>query len=260
MTTTAHSVVAEGRHADRVALITGAGGGIGRACTERLVAEGGRVMCVDLDVDAARRAADATDSTGAMVDAGPVDVTDPKSCAAAVEAARARFGRIDLLVNAAGVGGLAATGDLPLGDWNHTLQVNLTGVFLMSQRALPALLETRGAIVNIASIAGVRAVPYNAAYCVSKAGVIMLGKTMAAEFGRAGLRVNCVCPSSVDTPFLADFAFPDYVDRSLFARAASIIEGAMSPREVAAAVAYLGSDEAAHITGTALLLDGGATA
>ena len=88
----------------------------------------------------------------------------------------------------------------------------------------------------------------------------MLGKAMAAEFGKAGLRVNCVCPASVDTPFLADFAFPDYVDRSLFARASSIIAGPMNPTEVAAAVSYLGSDEAAHITGTALLLDGGATA
>ena len=186
-------------------------------------------MCVDLDVDAARHAAEAIDGTGATVDAGRVDITDIVSCASAVATVRARFGRLDLLVNAAGVGGLAATGDLPLEDWNHTLQVNLTGVFLMSQRALPALLETRGAIVNIASIAGVRAVPYNAAYCVSKAGVIMLGKAMAAEFGHAGLRVNSVCPASVDTPFLADFAFPDYVDRSLFARAASIIDGPMNP-------------------------------
>ncbi len=250
----------EGRHHDRVTVISGAGGGIGRACAVRLAAEGSRVMCVDLDVDAARLVAETIDASGTNVDAGPVDVTDPASCASAVEATQARFGRIDLLVNAAGIGGLAATGDLALDDWNRTLQVNLTGVFLMSQAALPALLEARGAIVNIASIAGVRAVPYNAAYCVSKAGVIMLGKSMAAEFGPAGLRVNSVCPASVATPFLADFAFPDYVDRSLFARAASIIDGPMDPAEVAAAVAFLGSDEAAHVTGSALLLDGGATA
>ncbi len=145
-------------------------------------------------------------------------------------------------------------------EWNRTLSINLTGTFLMSQAALPALLASQGNIVNMASMAGLRATPYNAAYCASKGGVIMLTRSMAVEFGRAGLRVNAVCPSSVDTAFLANFQLPDEVDFSLFARSGSIIQRSSTPAEVAGVVAFLASDEAAMITGAAYSIDGGASA
>jgi meso-butanediol dehydrogenase/(S,S)-butanediol dehydrogenase/diacetyl reductase len=150
--------------------------------------------------------------------------------------------------------------ELTLDEWERTIGINLTGTFVMSQAALAPLLERTGNIVNLASVAGIRAIPYNAAYCASKGGVIMLTKSMAVEYGGAGLRVNCVCPSSVDTPFLEQFAIPDGADFSLLARGGSVIRRASTPAEVASAVAYLASDDATMVTGTALIVDGGATA
>jgi NAD(P)-dependent dehydrogenase (short-subunit alcohol dehydrogenase family) len=248
------------RFVDRVALVTGAGGGIGRAVCALLASEGARVVGGDVVPAAAEATAEAVQAAGGEASALALDVTDPASCEAAVAAAVERHGRLDVLVNVAGTGGLVPTEQLTLAKWDATIRVNLTGTFLMCQHALRPLIAARGAIVNIASVAGVRAVPYNAAYCASKAGVILLTKSLAVEFAAAGLRVNCVCPSSVDTGFLAGFAFPPDADLSLFQRARSVIDRKMAPEEVAVAVAYLASDDAASVTGSALVMDGGATA
>jgi NAD(P)-dependent dehydrogenase (short-subunit alcohol dehydrogenase family) len=218
------------------------------------------VVCVDRDGAAAKATAARIVADGGRAIGFPCDVTDAAACAAAVAMAHDTTGRLDVLVNVAGVGGFAHTTDVTLDEWDRTLAVNLTGTFLMCQRALPHLLESRGSIVNVASVAGVRAVPYNAAYCASKAGVVMLTKSIAVEYGRRGVRANCVCPSSVDTPFLDGFVFNDDMDLSLFTRASSVLPGAMDPRVVADAIAYLASDTAAMITGSTLMLDGGATA
>lgn len=248
------------RFAGRTALVTGAGGGIGGACAKRLAEEGAHVVCADLDGAAAERTEATIAGAGHSASAVLCDVSDPVSGAAAVATALEIQGRLDILVNVAGVGAFAPTSEVTLDEWNRTLAVNLTGTFLMCQHALPALVAARGCIVNVASVAGVRAVPYNAAYCASKGGVVMLTKSLAVEFGGQGVRANCVCPSAVATSFLDAFAFTDDMDLSLFARGSSVIRGAMQPSEVATAIAYLASDDAAMITGTALMLDGGATA
>ena len=249
-----------GRFAGRTALVTGAAGGIGTATSRLFAAEEAHVVCVDLDGGAA-----AATAAGIVTDGGSAigiecDVTEADACASAMDAALRAHAQLDMLVNVAGVGGFAPTPDVTLDEWNRTLAVNLTGTFLMCQRALPHLVESRGSIVNVASVAGVRAVPYNAAYCASKAGVVMLTKSIAVEYGRRGVRANCVCPSSVDTAFLDSFAFTEEMDMSLFARGSSVLAGAMDPRVVADAIAYLASDAAAMITGSTLMLDGGATA
>ncbi|MFZ0665649.1 MAG: SDR family oxidoreductase, partial [Acidimicrobiales bacterium] len=126
--------------------------------------------------------------------------------------------------------------------------------------ALPALRQTKGVIVNMASVAGQRATPYNAAYCASKGGVIMLTKSMAIELAKSGVRVNAVCPASVDTPMLRSFTIPDGADIPLLARAASPMGRIIDATEVAGAVVYLASKEAATISGTTLVIDGAASA
>jgi NAD(P)-dependent dehydrogenase (short-subunit alcohol dehydrogenase family) len=179
---------------------------------------------------------------------------------AAVGEALDRHGRLDILANVAGIGIARLIGELAADEWRQVIEVNLTGTFLLSQAALPALLATTGTIVNMASVAGLRATPYNAAYCASTGGVIMLTKSMAIELAASGIRVNAVCPASVDTPFLRGFEIPEGADISLLARAASPMGRVIEPAEVAAAVAYLASDEAGTVSGTTLVIDGAATA
>jgi len=195
------------------------------------------------------------------IDGGVVcDVTDQASCVEAVAAAVSRHGRLDVLVNVAGIGIGRRIGEVTAEEWRRVLDVNLTGTFLLSQAALAPLLEARGCIVNMASVAGLKATPYNAAYCASKGGVIMLTKSMALELAHDGVRVNAVCPASVDTPFLRGFQLPEGADMALLSRSVSPMGRLIDPAEVAAAVAYLASDDAATVSGTTLVIDGESTA
>jgi meso-butanediol dehydrogenase/(S,S)-butanediol dehydrogenase/diacetyl reductase len=233
------------RFEERVALVSGAASGIGRAVADRLADEGAIVVRSDVQV---------------VADGVVLDVTDPDSCAAVVAFVLETHGRLDVLANVAGIGLSRMIADLTPQEWRHVIDVNLTGTFLLSQSALPALLESRGVIVNMGSVAGLRATPYNAAYCASKGGVIMLTKSMAIELAKTGVRVNAVCPAAVDTPFLRNFRLPEGADMSLLTRSSSPMGRLIDPAEVAAAVAYLASDDAATISGTTLVIDGAATA
>jgi meso-butanediol dehydrogenase/(S,S)-butanediol dehydrogenase/diacetyl reductase len=233
------------RFDERVALVSGAASGIGLAVADRLADEGAAVLRCDL-----------TDIPGGAI----CDVRDAGDCAAAVEIALSRHGRLDVLVNVAGIAIPGTTTGLDPDDWRTVIDINLTGTFLLSQAAIPSLIESKGTIVNMASVSGIRATPYNAAYCASKGGVVLLTKSMAIEFAKAGVRINAVCPASVDTPFLRSFELPEGADLSLFAGATSPMGRLIEPAEVAAAVAYLASDEAGPVSGTTLVIDGAATA
>jgi meso-butanediol dehydrogenase / (S,S)-butanediol dehydrogenase / diacetyl reductase len=237
--------VSTARFDGQVALVSGAASGIGAAVAARLADEGAMVVGCDI----------ATIAGGV-----PCDVRDAAACAATVAEALRRHGRLDVLANVAGVVAGNRIEDVSPDEWRRVLDVNLTGTFLLSQAALPALLETRGSIVNMASQAGIRATPYNAAYCASKGGVILLTKSMALELAAAGVRVNAVCPASVDTPLLRDFQLPADADLPLLMRSVSPMGRIIDPAEVAGAVAYLASGDAANISGTTLVIDGAASA
>ncbi|MET7422946.1 SDR family oxidoreductase [Dactylosporangium sp. NPDC005555] len=236
------------RYDGRVALVTGAASGIGAATAARLVQEGARVAGLDV----------------ATVDLPGVhgivcDLRDEDQVAAAVADAAGWGGRIDLLANVAGVAASAHTTDVTLAEWDRILAVNLTGTFLACRAALPHLVASRGAIVNVASLAGVRGWRYSAAYSAAKGGVVALTRSLAVEYAPDGVRVACVCPGSVDTPLKRSLVPAPDQDPRLAGHARALLDPPVAdPAEVAAAIAYLGSAEARFATGAVLRLDGGA--
>ncbi len=239
------------RFADRVALVTGAASGIGEASARRLAAEGAAVWCTDV-APTVEAVADDLDRAGWSL----CDVSEPGQVDDAVEAVVARFGRLDALVNSAGILLFENAHETTLDQWNRILAVNLTGTFLASMAALPHLLDGGGSIVNISSSAAVKGAPWAAAYAASKGGVLSLTRSLAVEYGRQGLRVNALCPSNVATPIRDEFRFPADVDRSLLHRLLPFHEEGF-PADVAAAAAFLASDDGRHVNGAELRVDGG---
>jgi NAD(P)-dependent dehydrogenase (short-subunit alcohol dehydrogenase family) len=259
---TAPEAVTPGRYAGRVAVVTGAGSGIGRATARRLAAEGAAVACLDvtedaIEVVAAEIGREAADAGGRAI-ALSCDVTDEAAVENAVARARDTLGPITNLCNIAGIGGFAHTTEQSLSGWDKIIAVNLTGTFLMCRAVLPAMLEEGGAIVNTVSTAGVIGQPYSAAYCASKGGVKLLTKALAVEYMARGVRVNGVAPGGVDTPIIHNFGPPEDADFKLIERLMTPI-GFAYPHEIAGAFAYLGSHEADYITGAILSIDGAIT-
>jgi len=241
----------------RRALVTGAASGIGRATAMRLAREGAAIFCADIDALGAEETAKAISASGGTASSGAVDVANLASCEAGVEAAVQALGGLDILANIAGILRPGHTHEQDASVFDLTLSINLTGTFYMCRSALPKLLEGGGAIVNMASAAALQGVPYNAAYCASKAGVVGLTKSLASEYSRREIRVNCICPGGVMTP-MTESGFPvEGLDTGLMARIAPQMQKIGQPEDIAALVAYLASDEAAYMTGSAITIDGG---
>ena len=260
---TAVETFTPGRYEGRVAVVTGAASGIGRATARRLAAEGAAVACLDIN-DAVAVVAETINGKRPTRGEGRLavqcDVTDETGGGHVGGAGTmAELGTITNLCNIAGIGSFAHTTEESLSRWEEILAVNLTGTFLLCRAVLPTMLEHGGAIVNTVSSAGIKGQPYSAAYCASKGGVLMLTKALAVEYMGRGVRVNGVAPGGVDTPIVHDFAPPENADFTLIQRAMTPL-GYAYPHEMAGAFAYLGSDEAAYVTGTILSVDGAITA
>lgn len=265
---TAAEYLTPGRFAGVTALVTGAGSGIGRATARRLAGEGAAVACLDIVDDAATATASLIEeATKAAPDWAPggrglalhCDVTDERSVRAAVTRAEGELGPVTAVCNVAGIGRFAHTVDQSLEGWNRILAVNLTGTFLVTRATLPGLLEHGGSITDVVSTTGVMGQAYSAAYSASKGGVAMMIKALAVEYVDRGVRVNGVAPGGVDTPLVWEFGFPEGADPKQIDRMMTPM-GFCTPAEVAAAVAFLASDEAGYISGAILSIDGALSA
>jgi NAD(P)-dependent dehydrogenase (short-subunit alcohol dehydrogenase family) len=253
-----------GRLTGKVALITGAGSGLGRAMARRFLNEEAVVLACDINEDGARETVEGMGEALALEGAyRRLDVTDEDDCAAAVAATVERWGRLDIMVANAGIGAPGAIANLSKADWERVLAVDLTGVFLCAKHAFRAMRHGGGVILATASVAGMQGTPSLGAYGPAKAGVIQLMQTVAVEGARFNIRANALCPAWTQTPMVDAFvagsrATPEEARARLIA---SIPLGRLgAPEDVAAAAVYLASDEAAFITGVALPIDGGHTA
>ena len=248
-----------GRLQDKVALITGAGSGIGRATAERFAEEGAKVVAADLKAETAQATADAIGGEAFGVG---IDVTDRASIAAVVEETVGRFGGLDVLVCNAGVTIVGSVMDLDEEQWDKELDTNLKSVFLCAKEAWPHLAARGGgSILSTASMAGQWAIPADAAYCASKAGLIMLTKCMALDGAKQNIRANCVCPGFTNTPMIDGYfdAQDDPEASRRFAIGLHPLGRMGEPLDHANAFVYLASDEASWVTGLELNVDGGIT-
>ena len=224
--------------------VTGAAAGIGEATVQLFREEGANVVGVDI-----------AEAPGI----GHCDVSDPGSVTAAMDAAIAELGGLDILANVAGVNWFSKIDDITLELWNRHLAVNLTGPMLVTQAALPHLRASKGNIVTVGSISGLQGQPYNSSYCASKAGLIMFMKALAVELAVDGIRVNLVCPGGVDTAMSTNALsnVKGDIDFSHFPKMMGVLPGMMAPVKIAEALAHLASDAASTTTGASLVVDNG---
>jgi NAD(P)-dependent dehydrogenase (short-subunit alcohol dehydrogenase family) len=245
---------------NKTALVTGAGSGIGEAIAHTLAHQGAHVYVADRDAANGQRVAEAISGDKGQAEFVALDVTDEAALAVVAEQIHAAHGGLDILVNNAGVGHVGTVVTTGGADMDRLYAVNVRGVFNVSKAFIgPMLARKSGVIINMASIGGVLGIRDRLAYVTTKSAVVGLTKAMAMDHATEGIRINCVCPGRVETPFvkarLREYPDPEAAYREM---AGSQAIGRMGrPDEVAAAVLYLASDEAAFVTGTPMLIDGG---
>lgn len=245
------------RFAEKICLVTGAASGIGRASALRLAGEGATLIVADINEEGLRSLESELGTTGASCLVQPYDALDENSCRTLVARGVERFGRLDVVCNIAGACRADHFLELRLTDWDRMFAINVRSLVAICQAALPHLIESRGNIVNMASASGLCGAPYWSAYAASKAAVVSLSASLAVEFNARGVRVNAVCPGSVNTSLPGTYSIPTDIDMNAMQRLFPMTQPAAEPEEIAGAVAYLASDEARFVTGIAFNIDGG---
>ncbi|MEE4191755.1 MAG: SDR family NAD(P)-dependent oxidoreductase [Halieaceae bacterium] len=241
------------RFENRVALVTGAGSGIGQAAARRLAAEGATVFCADLDLAAAQATAE---EIGGNAVAHGCDVSSEGEAEACVAACVEQLGSLYALVHMAGILRFERFHETSAENWSQVLRVNLDGTFFMNRAVIPHLKASGGSIVNAASTAALAGLHWGAAYAASKGAVLALTRSIAVEYAKEGVRANCVCPGDIQTPMTKAPAMPDMPSREQLTRISSL-DGPKGPEVVAGVIAMLASEDGRHITGEYVRVDGG---
>ena len=243
----------------KVALVTGAASGLGKATALKLARCGADLCLVDFNEAGLRETAAQVEAEGVQVLSRQADLSDSEQCRPAVDAAVAHFGRLDALCNVAGIIRMAHAHEMPRADWDKIIAVNLTAPFLLSQAAIPHLLQSEGAIVNVASSAAYIGEAYAVAYCSSKFGLLGMTKALAMEYTRQPIRINAVGPGGMATNIGAEMSFPDNPDMELMSRYMGL-RGMVEVEDVADMIALLASPAGRGFHGACINIDAGITA
>ena len=239
------------RFKDKVVLVSGAGSGIGRSTALRMDSEGAILIIIDINEDELIKTKSMLknkESTAKVLDISTI---------ADVKKFFKDLNKLDALINVAGILRFDNSHEVQIDNWEKILNVNLTGTFFMCSYALPLLLKSKGAIVNVSSSAALGSHAWTAAYSASKGGISAFSKTLAVEYGMEGLNVNCVCPASIETPMSTNPNMPKDIDTRLLKKIMPIDGVNRSPDEIASTIAFLASEDAIHINGIDLRVDGG---
>ncbi len=247
------------RYIDKVALLTGAASGIGRATAQRLAAEGAHVFGLDIDAEGLAQTEAGIIDEGQKMSSRVTDVGSVSECRAAVKACVSTCGGIDVLGNIAGVANQRHVHQVTEEDWDSMNDVNLKGVFFLTQAALPHIIEREGNVINIASNAGIMGQAYTVPYCATKGAIVTMTKALAMEFVKHPIRVNAIAPGGVDTSLTANFKVLEDADYAIMAPYIGI-RPPSQPEQIASLFAFLASDEADNVHGSIVSADGGLTA
>jgi NAD(P)-dependent dehydrogenase (short-subunit alcohol dehydrogenase family) len=243
----------------RVAIITGSASGIGRASAKEFAKEGAQVVVADINHGGAQETAIQIEAAGGRALAVAMDVSDPQSVEALIAKTVQSFGKIDILFNNAAIQINKTVEDTTFEEWNREMAVNLGGVFLCSKFAIPHLRNTKGCIVNMASVNGFFVEPMCAGYCATKGGIIALTKAMAIDHGKEGIRVNCICPGYIDSGLAWEYfeAQPNPAEARKVAAKLHALWRIGEPEEVGRVAVFLASHDASFLTGASVTVSGG---
>ena len=246
------------RFAGKIAFVTGAGSGIGAAVTRRLISEGAQVVGVDIDEAGLAETVTSCGEDAARFQAVRLNITDRDACFEAIDRCVAEHGRLDILGNVAGILHAGHFTETTEETYRRLMSVNVDGMFFLAQAAIPHLVETNGSLINVASNSALQGVAYLVAYSTSKAAIIGLTKSLAMEYVKTGVRVNCIAPGGTMTGIVKNFSLPSDVEVELAIRPGGF-RGTNTADEVAALFAFVASDESPGIHGAVLPIDRGVT-